>query len=61
MVRQSDRAVILADHSKIGAPARSVFCPVAEIDHLVVDEAARLRPGFDDLAKVVPGLIVARG
>lgn len=61
MVRQSDRAVILADHSKIGAPARSVFCPVAEIDHLVVDEAARLRPGFDDLAQVVPGLIVARG
>ncbi|MFN3824656.1 MAG: DeoR/GlpR family DNA-binding transcription regulator [Pseudorhodobacter sp.] len=59
MVRNSDRAIILADHSKIGAPARSVFCPIPEIDHLVVDEAARLRPGFEDLSRVVPGLIVA--
>lgn len=61
MVRNSDRAIILADHSKIAAPARSVFCPVPEIDHLIVDEAARRRPGFDELAQVVPGLIVARG
>jgi len=61
MVRNADRVIILADHSKIGAPARSVFCATADIDHLVVDEAARLRPGFDDLAREVPGLIVARG
>lgn len=60
MVRNADKTVILADHSKISAPARSVFCPVAEIGHLIVDEAAMLRPGFGDLARAVPGLIVAK-
>lgn len=59
MVRNADRTVILADHSKISAPARSVFCPVAEIDHLIVDEAARQRPGFAELQAAVPGLVVA--
>ena len=59
MIRNADRVVIMADHSKIGAPARSVFCPADEIDHLVVDMAARQRPGFDALAAAVPGLIIA--
>lgn len=61
MVHNADRAIILADHSKIGAPARSVFCPVTDIDHLVVDGAARARPGFEELAELLPGLIVAPG
>ncbi len=59
MVGNADRTVILADHSKVGAPARSVFCPVAEIDHLVVDRAARERPEFEALQAAIPGLIVA--
>lgn len=61
MVQNADQAIILADHSKIAAPARSVFCPVAEIDHLIVDEAATTRPGFAELAALLPGLIVAAG
>jgi DeoR family transcriptional regulator, fructose operon transcriptional repressor len=61
MVRNADRAIILADHSKIAAPARSVFCPIADIDHLIVDEAATTRPGFAELAEALPGLMVARG
>ncbi|RWR29300.1 DeoR/GlpR transcriptional regulator [Sinirhodobacter populi] len=61
MIRNSERAIILADHSKVGAPARSVFCPVEEIDNLIVDEAARNRPGFTELVAAVPGLIVAEG
>ncbi|MFT4015239.1 MAG: DeoR/GlpR family DNA-binding transcription regulator [Paracoccus sp. (in: a-proteobacteria)] len=61
MVAHSDQTIILADHSKIAAPARSVFCPAAEIDHLIVDEAARARPGFAELAAAVPGLVVAGG
>lgn len=60
MVQNADRTIILADHSKVGVPARSVFCRIDEMDHLIVDEKARLRPGFDALAKVVPGLIVAQ-
>lgn len=58
MIRNSEKVVILADHSKVGAPARSVFCPVAEMDHLIVDAKARSRPGFDALQAAVPGLIV---
>ncbi len=61
MVRNADTAIILADHSKIAAPARSVFCPVPEIDHLVVDQAATGRPGFAELAAALPGLVVAKG
>ncbi|MGE0284473.1 MAG: DeoR/GlpR family DNA-binding transcription regulator [Rhizobiaceae bacterium] len=59
MVQNAERTIILADHSKVGAPARSVFCPVDEIDHLIVDAKARMRPGFDALTRVVPGLIIA--
>lgn len=58
MIRNSEKVVILADHSKVGAPARSVFCPVAEMDHLIVDAKARSRPGFGALEAAVPGLIV---
>jgi len=59
MVLNAERTIILADHSKVGVPARSVFCPINDMDHLIVDAKARLRPGFDDLAKAVPGLLVA--
>ena len=59
MVRNADRTIILADHSKIAAPARSVFCPISEIDNLIVDAAACERPGFAELSKMIPGLIVA--
>ncbi|HRW16002.1 DeoR/GlpR family DNA-binding transcription regulator [Amaricoccus sp.] len=59
MVENAERTIVLADHSKVGVPARSVFCRIDEMDHLIVDAKARLRPGFDALAKAVPGLIVA--
>lgn len=59
MVGNADRTVILADHSKIGAPARSVFCPPAEIDVLVTDPAARDRPGFDALQAGLRRVLVA--
>lgn len=58
MVQNAEKAIILADHSKVGAPARSVFCATDDIDHLIVDSKARDRPGFDELAAMVPGLII---
>lgn len=61
MVRQSEKTIVLADHSKIGVGARSVFAPVHAIDHLITDSMARQRPGFDELKSVLPSLIVANG
>lgn len=59
MVRNADRTFVMADHSKIGAPARSVFCPPAEIDVLVTDPAARERPGFGALEGGLRQVLVA--
>ena len=59
MIANSAATVILADHSKIGVTSRAVFCPIAEIDHLVVDAKARDNPAFGTLSAAVPGLIVA--
>ncbi|AHD02189.1 DeoR/GlpR family DNA-binding transcription regulator [Leisingera methylohalidivorans] len=59
MVRNSERRIILADHSKVGLPSRSVFCRTEDMDHLIVDAKAKLCPGFDELEDKVPGLIVA--
>lgn len=59
MVRNSERTFVLADYSKVGRPARAVFCRISEMDHLILDAKAKMRPGFDELAKSVPGLIVA--
>jgi DeoR family fructose operon transcriptional repressor len=58
MIHNAEKTIILADHSKVGAPARSVFCGVEGIDHLIVNAEARSRPGFDALAAAIPGLIV---
>lgn len=58
MIHNSEKVIILADHSKVGAPARSVFCPTNEIDHLIVDTKARDRPEFSALEAAIPGLIV---
>jgi DeoR family transcriptional regulator, fructose operon transcriptional repressor len=59
MVRNASKTIILADHSKVGVVSRSVFCPIAEIDHLIVDSKARNRPQFEALSAAIPGLIVA--
>ena len=59
MVEAAQKTIILADHSKIGVISRAVFCPVSKMGNLIVDAKARLKPGFDALAKAVPGLIVA--
>lgn len=61
MVRNAERTIIMADHSKVGAPARSVFCTPDEIDNLVVDAKAQSKPGFDELVDAIPGLIIADG
>lgn len=61
MVGNSDRTFVMADHSKVGAPARSVFCPPAEIDVLVTDRASRERPGFDALHDSLRRVLVAGG
>jgi len=59
MVKNAERTIIMADHSKVGRPARSVFCPIVDMTYLVVDAKARLRPGFGELEKALPGLLVA--
>ena len=61
MVRNADRTFVLADHSKIGAPARSVFCSPGEISLLITDPAARNRPGFSALQAGLAQVLVADG
>ncbi|EMG52131.1 hypothetical protein DEA98_16360 [Brucella pseudogrignonensis] len=60
MVRNSAKTIILADHSKIGAPARSVFCAIKEISHLIVDKKAREAPDFSTLEKSISSVIVSK-
>lgn len=59
MALNSTQTMILADHSKIGAPARSVFCPPAEIDLLITDAKARDNPGFASIVEGLPRVVVA--
>lgn len=59
MSKHSDQTAVLADHSKVGAPARSVFCKAEEISHLIVDKKATEMPEFTALATSVGQLIVA--
>ena len=54
LVRQAARVVIMADHCKVGISGRVRFCPLAQIDTLVVDAAARARPGFEALVRATP-------
>lgn len=60
MVRNSAKTIILADHSKIGAPARSVFCTIDEISHLIVDREARDVPDFHSLKRSISSVIVSK-
>jgi len=59
MVQNSGQTIILADHSKIGSPARSVFCPPNEIDILITDGKARTHPIFNALLATLPNVVVA--
>ena len=59
MVRNSATTVILSDHSKVGAPARSVFCRPEEVSHLIVDQAATSLPAFEELASIMTNIIIA--
>jgi len=59
MVRNASRTIILADHSKVGVVSRSVFCPIEEMTHLIVDRKACDKEGFDALRAAVPHLVVA--
>ncbi len=59
MVQNASQTMILADHSKIGAPARSVFCPPADIDTLITDAKACEHPIFDALRTTLPNVVIA--
>lgn len=59
MVQNSAQTMILADHSKIGAPARSVFCPPDEIDVLITDAKAQDNPSFEAILEKLPKVVVA--
>ena len=60
MVRNSAQTIILADHSKIGAPGRSTFCPPEEITHLIVDRKAQDNPEFLELKKTISNVIISQ-
>lgn len=57
MVGNAGRAVILADHSKIGQTSRVSFCPVGGIDTLVTDGRSRELPELAALAAAVPDVL----
>lgn len=59
MVQNARQTIILADHSKIGAPSRAVFCPPGDIDVLITDAGARRRPAFEALRKGLSQVVVA--
>jgi DeoR family fructose operon transcriptional repressor len=59
MVTCSDKTIVLADHSKVGAPARSVFCNPAQITHLIVDQQATECEEFSALQQTLASLVVA--
>ena len=59
MVSNAAQTMILADHSKIGAPARSVFCPPGEMDTLITDGKTRTHPLFASLLDALPNVVVA--
>jgi DeoR/GlpR family transcriptional regulator of sugar metabolism len=59
MVRQSTRTAILADHSKLGQISRVSFCPISEIDMLVVNSRARKEPAFAELEATGLDVILA--
>lgn len=41
MVRNADKVLILADHSKIGKVSRVSYCPIKEVDFLVSDKSIK--------------------
>jgi len=59
MTQNAERTIILVDHSKIGAPSRSVFCPPEDISVLITDKAARGVSGFEALERKLAKLVVA--
>jgi len=61
MVKNAAQTLILADHSKIGAPARVVCCPPDAIGVLITDGHARELPAFDDLARRLAKTVIAEG
>jgi len=61
MAQNAAQTVILVDHSKIGAPARVVFCPPDAIDVLITDSSARKLPAFDALRGRLAKTIIAEG
>jgi len=61
MAQNAAQTTILADHSKIGAPARVIFCPPANIAALITDRGARGLPAFDALTHCLAKTIIAEG
>jgi len=61
MAQNAEQTVILADHSKIGAPARAVFCSTQAMSALITDKAARDLPALADLQRVLAKTIIAEG
>lgn len=59
MVRQAKRTAILADHSKIGQLSRVSFCPVDNIDVMVVDRRASEQPVFAALSAAGREVVLA--
>jgi len=59
MVQNADKTIILADHSKIGAPSRAVFCSPDDMAVFITDRGAREVDGFDALYRRLKKLVVA--
>ena len=59
MTQNAKHTIVLADHSKIGAPSRSVFCSPSEIGTLITDKKSRDHAIFDALTKALPNVVVA--
>lgn len=59
MVRQAQRTVILADHSKIGLASRVSFCEIREVDVLVTDRESARQAAFAALKRKCSHVVLA--
>lgn len=59
MIKNSNKRIILADHSKLDSSESISFCAIKEIDHLIVDAKACKNKRFEKFQQQLSNLIVA--
>lgn len=59
MVANASQVILLADHAKVGVSSRVSYCPADRISRLVSNRKAEGMEGYEALAAVVGGIVLA--